>query len=200
MASSHVCVLLSCYIPEPCKELFFKEILKRKHGRRGASDAKDPDPVTRLFGTAMPSDIPESTEWWRKQQKELFAISDDAELGIMQSMVTITANDGSPELAACIRRGPFAIADENEQLEYMLSRKRSFRAPAERHSVLHVLSYQRRVNAIKNEFFARGCATPLGELRDWWDRTEANCRRKIDADIQTCTLTHDACSNTHLLT
>ena len=52
--------------------------------------------------------------------------------------------------------------DENEQIEYLLSRKRALRAPAERHSVLHVLSYQRRVNAIKNIFFARDSKTPLG--------------------------------------
>ena len=31
-----------------------------------------------------------------------------------------------------------------------------------------VIAYQRRLNYIKNEFFARGCATPLGELVDWW--------------------------------
>jgi hypothetical protein len=53
----------------------------------------------------MPSDIPESTAWWRNQQKELFALSDDSENGLMQTMLTVTANDNSPELAACVRRG-----------------------------------------------------------------------------------------------
>ena len=57
----------------------------------------------------------------------------------------VTANDGAPELVACIRRGPFAVADEAESIDYLLSRKRAVRAPTEKHSVLHVLSYQRRI-------------------------------------------------------
>ncbi len=104
--------------------------------------------------------------------------------------MTITANDSSSELTSCVRRGPFAIPDrpldhersggrktrlctlapfvylpsqdEDERLQYLLSRKRTLRAPAEKHSVLHVLSYQRRVNTIKQVFFARGSKTPLG--------------------------------------
>ena len=70
---------------------------------------------------------------------------------------------------ACIRRGPFAIPDDTEMVEYLLSRKRIIRAPAEQHGVYHVLSYQRRLNALKNEFFARHDVTPLGRLMDWWD-------------------------------
>ena len=85
----------------------------------------------------MPSDIPESTAWWRNQQKELFALSDDSENGLMQTMLTVTANDGAPELAACIRRGPIAIPDDNELVEYSLSRKRIIQAPAEQHGVFH---------------------------------------------------------------
>ena len=106
-------------------------------------------------------------------------------------MVTITANDSSSEFISCVRRGPFAIPDcasgcdsntwlgwlptlsllclsttntqdEGERIEYLLSRKRTLRAPAERHSVYHVLSYQRRLNVIKHMFFARGSRTPLG--------------------------------------
>jgi hypothetical protein len=53
--------------------------------------------------------------------------------------------------------------DEDERIEYLLSRKRTLRAQAEKHAVLHVLSYQRRVNAIKHIFFARGVKTPLGQ-------------------------------------
>ena len=89
-------------------ELFFKNKRRRAAGRKGASSASDPDPIVRLFGTAQPSDIPESSEWWKRQQRDLFAITDEAEQGLMQCMVTVTANDSSPEMLASIRRGPFA--------------------------------------------------------------------------------------------
>ena len=85
-------------------------------------------------------------------------------------MVTITMNDSSAELVAAVERGPFAVPDTDEQLQYLLSRIRKFRSITEKQSVLHVLSYQRRVSFIKEIFFARGRATPLGELIDWWDR------------------------------
>ena len=84
--------------------------------------------------------------------------------------MTLSFNDSSPELAACVRRGPFAVPDENEMLDYLFSRKRANRASAEQYSVYHVISYQRRLNWVKNEFFARGCATPLGNTIDWWAR------------------------------
>ena len=87
------------------KELFFRNFMGRNRGVANASDADAADPLTRLYGTVMPSDIPESTAWWRNQQKELFALSDDSENGLMQTMLTVTANDNSPELAACVRRG-----------------------------------------------------------------------------------------------
>lgn len=61
--------------------LFNINRIRRKAGIRTASSASDPDSFTRFFGTAQPSSIPESTEWWKKQQKELFAITDDAECG-----------------------------------------------------------------------------------------------------------------------
>jgi len=70
---------------------------------------------------------------------------------------------------ACIRRGPFAIPDAHEKLEYLLSRKRTIRATAEQHGVYHVISYQRRLNSIKNEFFRRDMSTPIGKVQDWWD-------------------------------
>ena len=98
-------------------------------------------------------------------------------------MLTITANDSSPELAACIRRGPFAIPDEHETIEYLLGRKRIIRAPAEQYGVFHVISYQRRLNYIKNEFFSRSSSTPLGDLMDWWDRTEAQKRGSLHSHI-----------------
>ena len=49
---------------------------------------------------------------------------DAAELGLMQCMVTVTANDSSPEMLAAIRRGPFAQPTEEEHIEYLLQRKR----------------------------------------------------------------------------
>ena len=41
--------------------LFFKNLVRRRGGIKTASSASDPDPFTRLFGTAQPSSIPEST-------------------------------------------------------------------------------------------------------------------------------------------
>ena len=54
-------------------QLFNMNRRRRHFGRRTASSATDSDPFTRIFGTASPSSIPESTEWWRKQSRELFA-------------------------------------------------------------------------------------------------------------------------------
>ena len=77
----------------------------------------------------------------------------------MQTMLTITQNDSSPELVAAVRRGPFAEPDMHERVEYLLSRKRTIRAAAENHGVYHVICYQRRLNNIKNEFFRRDTHT-----------------------------------------
>ena len=85
--------------------------------------------------------------------------------------LTATANDNSPELVAAVKRGPFACADENELVDYLLSRKKLTRARLERHVLLHVVSYQRRLAYIKDELFKRGINTPLGRCEDWWDRT-----------------------------
>ena len=41
-------------------------------------------------------------------------MSDDSELGLMQSMVTVTHNDSCPEMLAAIRRGPFATPTEED--------------------------------------------------------------------------------------
>ena len=68
-------------------------------------------------------------------------------------------------------------------VEYLLSRKRIIRAAAEHHGVYHVISYQRRLNAIKNEFFVRQRETPLGKFLDWWDRTEAQMRGSLHSHI-----------------
>ena len=166
-------------------ELFFKNKRRRECGRNTASAVDEADPITRLFGSAQPSDLPESAERWKRQQRDLFAISDDAELGLMQTMVTVTANDSSPEMLAAIRRGPFAEPTDEEFVEYLLTRKRrdQERPAFENHSLEHVLSFQRRVNAIKTNFMDRSKKTPLGRVRDWWDRTEAQMRAALHAHI-----------------
>ena len=166
-------------------ELFFKNKRRRECGRPGASAVDEEDPMKRLFGTAQPADIPESAEWWKRQQRDLFSISDDAELGLMQAMITVTANDSNPEMLAAIRRGPFAAPTEEEFVEYLLTRKRrdQERPAFENHSLEHVLSFQRRVNAIKTSFMNRNKKTPLGRIRDWWDRTEAQMRAALHAHI-----------------
>ena len=163
-------------------ELFFREQHRRKVEKR-FMDTGEKDHIKRLFGTVVPSSIIESTEWWRMQQKNLFAISDQAELGVMNQMVTLTTNDAFPELVATIQRGPGAVANESEQLEFLTTRKRAPRAPAEKHSLESVICYQRRVAAIKAEFFTRGKPTPLGEIRDSWDRTEAQKRGALHQHI-----------------
>ncbi len=43
----------------------------------------------------------------------------------------------------------------------------------------HVLSFQRRVAAIKKSFLVRGKAGPLGVPVDYWDRTEAQQRGSL---------------------
>ena len=96
-------------------ELFFTNRKRQEAGRSGCSTGKEEDPITRVYGTAAPSTIPESTDWWKKQQRDLFAMPDDAELGLMQTMVTVTANDASPEMLASIRRRPFATPNEEEE-------------------------------------------------------------------------------------
>ena len=108
---------------------------------------------------------------WKKQQRDLLAMSDDSELGLMQSMVTVTHNDSTPEMLAAIRRGPFAVPTDEEAIEYLLKRKPRDRArPAfEQHSVEHVLSFQRRVYHMKKKFMVRNQLTPLGRMVDWWD-------------------------------
>ena len=80
-------------------------------------------------------------------------------------------NDSCPELAATVRRGAFAVADQTETIDYLLTRRRYTRPASEQHGVWHVIAYQRRLHAIKREFFHRGFPTPLGQCLGWWDRS-----------------------------
>ena len=51
----------------------------------------------------MPKTIRDSKDWFDERRKELFAISEDHENGLMHGMVTLTQNDRSPELLAAAR-------------------------------------------------------------------------------------------------
>ena len=168
-------------------DLFFKNKRRQSAGRKGASTADETDNMTRLFGQRQPAAIPESSEWWKLQQRNLFAITDPAERGLMQAMITVTHNDSSPEMLAAIRRGPCSAPTTAECSEYLMTRKKrgDARPDFENHSVEHVLSFQRRVHALKTKFLRRGKKTPIGRLRDFWDRTEAQLRAALHAHILT---------------
>ena len=137
--------------------MFFKEKKRREQGRPSAAEG-DPDNYLRLFGDKQPRDIPETSAWWKAQQKNVCAISDDAEAGMMQVMVTVTQNDSTPEMLAAVRRGPGARPEEHEKLEYLQGRKHNSqqRPVVEEFAMEHVLSYQRRLQQLKNEFMRRG--------------------------------------------
>ena len=90
---------------------------------------------------------------------------------MMQCMVTVTHNDYAPELLAVTRRKPFAVPTESEMVEYLLTRVRTHREKPEfeNYAVEHVLSYQRRIVAVKENFMQRNHKTPLGIVQDFWD-------------------------------
>ena len=95
------------------------------------------------------------------------------------ALVTITHNNRCGEMLATLRRGPLAASTEEERIEFLLTRKKksvNLRKGLEVHAMEHVLSFQRRVAAIKLHFLPRGKPTPLGIPLDYWDRTEAQQR------------------------
>ena len=59
------------------------------------------------------------------------------------------------------------------QIEYLFTRVRAKRDKMdfENYAFEHVLSYQRRIQATKEQFMRRNKKTPLGVIQDWWDRT-----------------------------
>ena len=113
------------------------------------------------------------------------AISDDAEYGLMTTMVTSTQNDLSPELLAHARRGPGAVPTDSEMCEYLLTR----RAPGDKRANIQddalaaTLSFQRRTHALKSNFLIRHQRTPLGINIATWDRTEAQTREALHSHI-----------------
>ena len=80
-------------------ELFFKCKKRRESGRPCATESAG-DPYKRLFGTTQPADIPETSEWWKRQQRNVFAMSDNAELGLMQA-TTGGMNPASAHVYTC---------------------------------------------------------------------------------------------------
>ena len=101
---------------------------------------------------------------YQAQSRDLEAICDDAESGLMQEMVTITHNSRCSEMLATVRRGPFARSTQEERIEFLLTRlrKQDCKVVFADHALEHVLSFQRRVQSIKQEFLRRGASTPLG--------------------------------------
>ena len=79
---------LDCII----KNNLFNINSRRRTSGRSASSLDDKDGFTRTFGTAIPRNIPESSAWWNAQAKDLFALTEEGELGMMQAMVTISHN------------------------------------------------------------------------------------------------------------
>ena len=103
----------------------------------------------------------------------------------MQLMVTITQHDRMPEMLAAVRRGPFAPPSAIEKIEYLFSRVKKGRniLRTDRFGLEHCLSYQRRVHAIKVNFFRRQQESPLGIVTDYWDRTESQQRGSLHAHV-----------------
>ena len=149
------------------------------------SDSVKQDKYEMLFGRVDPRHIPESGGWWKQQQTELMAISDDHEMGLMTSMVTVTQNDLSPELIAHASRGPCAAPKDDEKIAYLLTRRGpSDRRPnIQKDAAAAVLSFQRRTRAVKQNFLVRNKRTPLGVSRGFWDRTEAQTRQALHSHI-----------------
>lgn len=80
--------------------------------------------------------------------------------------VTISHNDHCADLLAVVRRGPGARPTEDEFIEYLLSRRKRSqeRPPTEHYAFEHVLSYQRRVTAIKRLGSALNYSMSLSNL------------------------------------
>ena len=72
----------------------------QQHGAAASSQEQEPDPYKRKYGTAIPKNIPESSAWWKEQAKDLLALTEEHELGMMSCMVTQTHNDLAPEMLA----------------------------------------------------------------------------------------------------
>ena len=148
---------------------------------------RERDGYAMLFGRVDPRHIPESGSWWKTLQTKLMGVSDDHELGQMTSMVAMTQNDLAPELLAHARRGPCAVPTPEEKFAYLLTR----RTPSDRRPNIQedataaVLSYQRRMLSVKQNFLVQHKRTPLGVTVAYWDRTEAQTKQALHGHVLT---------------
>ena len=152
----------------------------------GATSGETRASVPYLFGHTEPSHVPESRGWWEMQRKNLFAITEDHEKGMMTGMVTLTQNGRSPELLAHGRRGPCAPPTAEERYEYLMARKPPGGGGAsavQKDPAAGVLSFQRRNYELKANFHRANRVTPLGISEDTFDRTEAQMRGALHAHI-----------------
>ena len=103
----------------------------------------------------------------------------------IQLPTTAGHNNRCAEMLATVRRGPFARSTQEERIEFLLTRlrKTDCKVAFGDHALEHTLSFQRRVQSIKQEFLRRGASTPLGITQDYWDRTEAQQRGALHAHI-----------------
>ena len=92
---------------------------QNKHYPTGINGIDDADPYQRIFGATAPRNLPETIGWFKSRQKDVYAMADDAELGLPSAMTTITFNDSSPEMLAAMRRGPLAPPTEQEMTQYL---------------------------------------------------------------------------------
>ena len=183
-------------------DLYFRHQARGRQQSAAAAASATPDPAAASgvargtkrpardmyaehFGRVDPRHIPESGSWWKARQTEVTAVGDDHELGQMTHMVTVTQNDLAPELIAHARRGPCAVPTQEEKFAYLLTR----RAPSDRRPNIQedataaVLSYQRRMHSVKQNFLVRHKRTPLGVCVVYWDRTVAQTREALHGHV-----------------
>ena len=67
-------------------KLLWNNKAKRALGRTYGASGQDK--FSQMYGTVVPSSIPESTAWWKRQTKELAAITDDAEAGLIGAIAS----------------------------------------------------------------------------------------------------------------
>jgi hypothetical protein len=156
--------------------LYDKEKWRRRNDKDyAAAQQREPDAYSRLFGKALPANIPETEEWLKKQRMNVFAAADEAELGRPQTMTTITHNDSSPEMLAVVRRGPLAEATRQELTEYLQagwSKSGPGRPRFEDYPYETSLCHHRRVQTLKRHFMRTHAPSPRGIVEHWCDRTE----------------------------
>jgi hypothetical protein len=77
------------------------------------------DNFQRYLGSSLPSSVPETNSFFRKEQKKVMVMADDAEMGNFGTMTTLTHHNWCPEMLAVIRRGPLAMPTDDELIEHL---------------------------------------------------------------------------------